>query len=30
MPVRWFSEPWELEDVDDADALRWSAEREPS
>lgn len=30
MPVRWFSEPWELEDVDDADALRWRGEREPS
>jgi hypothetical protein len=29
MPVRWFSEPWELEDVDDADVLRWHEKGEP-
>ncbi len=26
MPVRWFSEPSELEDVNEADALRWHGE----
>ena len=28
MPVRWYSEPSELEEVDEADALRWHGEGE--